>query len=61
MKETFPTKLLPQILDEWVEDEQILDELFSRPESKLLLERLADQALEEFRAGRTWNIDPGTA
>jgi|GEM_PF-7038377 len=54
-------KPLNRVLDEWVEDEQIWDELFSRPESEVLLERLADETLQEFRAGKTRDTDPGTA
>jgi len=42
-------------------DERIWDELFSRPESEVLLERLANEALEAFHSGETMNIDPGTA
>jgi hypothetical protein len=36
-----------------LESEQRWAELFSRPESEELLERLADEALAEHRAGRT--------
>ena len=53
-----PLNLVP---DEWLEDEQIWDELFSRPESEVLLERLPNEALEEFRTGKIRNIDPSTA
>ena len=36
-----------------LESEQSWSELFARPESEDLLERLADEALSEHRAGRT--------
>ena len=36
-----------------LESEQRWAELFARPESEELLERLADEALSEHRAGRT--------
>lgn len=41
-------------------DEQRWDELFSRPESETLLEKLANEALAEYHAGKTQNIHPGT-
>ena len=41
-------------------DEQRWDELFSRPESETLLEKLANEALAEYHAGKTPNIHPGT-
>ncbi len=36
-----------------LESERQWIELFARPESEELLERLADEALSEYRAGRT--------
>ena len=41
-------------------DEQRWDELFSRPESETLLEKLANEALAEYHVGKTQNIHPGT-
>ncbi len=43
------------LLDE-LDAERRWAELFSRPESEDLLERLADEALSEHRAGRTWPL-----
>ena len=40
-----------------LESEQRWAELFSRPESEDLLERLADEALAAHRAGRTRPLD----
>jgi len=40
-----------------IESERRWDELFSRPPSKAL-ERMAAEALEDFRAGRTTPLDP---
>ncbi len=40
-----------------LESEQRWAELFSRPESEDLLERLADEALAAHRAGRTQPLD----
>ena len=40
-----------------LESERQWAELFSRPESQELLERLADEALAEHRAGRTRPLD----
>ena len=41
-----------------LESEQSWSELFARPESEDLLERLADEALSEHRAGRTRTLPP---
>ena len=41
-----------------LEAEQRWAELFARPESEDLLERLADEALAAHRAGRTRPLDP---
>ncbi len=40
-----------------IESERNWDDLFSRPPSKIL-ERMAAQALEDHRAGRTTPLDP---
>lgn len=40
-----------------IESERRWDELFSRPPSEAL-ERMAAEALEDFRAGRTTPLDP---
>jgi hypothetical protein len=40
-----------------IESERRWDDLFSRPPSELL-ERMAAEALEDFRAGRTMPLDP---
>ena len=40
-----------------LESERQWTELFSRPESEDLLEKLADEALAEHRAGRTRPLD----
>ena len=40
-----------------LESERQWAELFSRPESEALLERLADEALAEHRAGHTRPLD----
>jgi hypothetical protein len=40
-----------------IESERRWDELFSRPPSEAL-ERMAVEALEDFRAGRTTPLDP---
>ena len=39
-------------------DEQRWDELFARPESEQLLSDLADEALAEFRSGKTTEVRP---
>ncbi|MDT0631633.1 hypothetical protein RQM47_03125 [Rubrivirga sp. S365] len=41
-----------------LESEERWAELFGRPESEDLLERLATEALEEHRAGKTQPLDP---
>ena len=41
-----------------LESERRWEELFSRPESEDLLERMADEALAEHRAGLTQPLDP---
>ena len=41
-----------------LESEQHWSELFARPESEDLLERLASEALAAHRAGRTRPLDP---
>lgn len=41
-----------------LESEQHWAELFSRPESEELLDRLADGALSDHHAGRTQPLDP---
>ncbi|MGI9175124.1 MAG: hypothetical protein ACR2GR_07390 [Rhodothermales bacterium] len=41
-----------------LESEQRWAELFARPESEELLERLADEALAAHRAGQTRPLDP---
>ncbi len=41
-----------------LESERRWAELFARPESETLLERLADEALAEHREGRTRPLDP---
>ena len=41
-----------------LESEQLWAELFSRPESEELLDRLADEALSDHHAGRTQPLDP---
>ncbi|MCY3687697.1 MAG: hypothetical protein OXI17_01985 [Gammaproteobacteria bacterium] len=41
-----------------LESGQRWTELFSRPESEELLERLADEALSDHRAGRTRLLNP---
>ncbi len=41
-----------------LESEQLWAELFSRPESGELLDRLADEALSDHHAGRTQPLDP---
>ena len=51
---------LAHILMEELDSDRKWDELFSRPESEELLDRLADEALTEHRAGLTqplsaWN------
>ena len=40
-----------------IESERRWDELFSRPPSEAL-NRMAEEALEDFRAGRTSPLDP---
>lgn len=40
-----------------IDSEQKWDELFAR-EPSMALERMADQVLEDFRAGRTSPLDP---
>jgi hypothetical protein len=40
-----------------IDSERRWDELFSRPPSKAL-KRMADEALEDLRAGRTQPLDP---
>jgi hypothetical protein len=40
-----------------IESERKWDELFSRPPSEAL-ERMAQEALEDYRAGRTTPLDP---
>jgi hypothetical protein len=40
-----------------IESERRWDELFARPESSELLERLANQAIADHRAGRTRPLD----
>ena len=40
------------------EEEQEWDALVARPESKKLLERLAQEAIEEDKAGKTLPLDP---
>ncbi len=62
MKEMPSSKLSNRVPDELISrDEHLWDELFSRPESEVLLERLTNEALEEFRTGKIRNIDPSTA
>ena len=39
-----------------LESERQWTELFARPESENLLERLADEALSNHRSGRTWPL-----
>ena len=41
-----------------LESERQWTDLFARPESEELLERLADEALAEHRAGRTRSLSP---
>ena len=41
-----------------LESERQWADLFSRPESEELLERLADEAVSEHRAGRTRPLNP---
>jgi DNA phosphorothioation-dependent restriction protein DptG len=57
LSETEQDALAARLLEE-LESDQRWDELFSRPESERLLETLADEALAEFRAGRTTELDP---
>jgi hypothetical protein len=45
------------LLDELASEQRWVD-LFARPESESLLERLAGQALADHRAGRTELLDP---
>jgi HEPN domain-containing protein len=45
-----------RLLEE-IEDDRRWDELFSRPLSPAL-ERMAEEALEDYRAGRTELLDP---
>lgn len=40
-----------------IESERRWDELFSRPPSEAL-NRMAEEAHEDYRAGRTWPLDP---
>ena len=42
-----------------LESERQWVDLFSRPESEDLLERLADEALTEHRSGQTWPLTVG--
>lgn len=49
--------MLAQILLDEMESERKWDELFSRPESEALLERLANEVLTEHRAGLTQPLD----
>ena len=48
---------LARILMEELESDRIWDELFSRPESEALLDRLADETLADYRAGLTEPLD----
>ena len=36
------------------------DELFADPRSEALLDQLADEALADYRAGRTLDLDPSS-
>ena len=49
---------IARILLAELESEQKWGELFSRPESEDLLERMAAEALEAHRAGRTTPLNP---
>ena len=44
-------------LDDLTEEETLWDELFAMPESLVLLEQLAKQALSEYFAGETVPLD----
>jgi phage shock protein A len=48
---------LAWVMLEEIDSERRWDELFSRPPSPAL-ERMADEALEDYRAGRTEPLDP---
>ncbi len=57
------SKLPPGDQERWAEwlleelrSEQKWDELFARPESEALLEKMADEAEEEIRAGRVADL-----
>ncbi len=41
-----------------IESERRWDELFARPESAIVLKRMAEEALADFQAGRTEELDP---
>lgn len=43
-----------------LESEERWSELFARPESETLLERLAAEALDDHRAGKTRPLDPSS-
>ncbi len=49
---------IARILLAEMESERRWDELFSRPESEAFLERMAAEALEAHRAGRTKPLNP---
>ena len=47
---------LAWVMLEEIDSERRWDELFSRPSE--IIERMAEQALEDYRAGRTEPLDP---
>ena len=47
----------PQILLDELESERKWDELFSRPESEELLNRMAEETLADYKAGLTETLD----
>ena len=49
--------MLAQILLDELESERVWDELFSRPESEELLNRLAEETLADYKAGLTEPLD----
>ena len=49
--------MLAQILLDEIESERKWDELFSRPESEELLNRMAEETLADYKAGLTEPLD----
>ena len=49
--------MLAQILLDELESERVWDELFSRPESEELLNRLVEETLADYKAGLTEPLD----